>query len=462
MDYNPKLLPGNIEAEASLLGCLLINGKLYTTVEGTGLLAEDFYEERNSVIFRVISAIYSEGKTPDVVTVGDKISCLDVANIFPDMKYLYDIAGRAPTVSESILTEYCNIIIEKALFREMIKICSESSENAYRQSASFDEVADKSTSSLINLSNRRQTTTIQETKDLVQKELENYQKRVDTGSKISGISSGYPMLDDLCSGFKPGDMIVLAGRPGMGKTSLALNMAVEIARNKNNVLFFSLEMPASQIISRMIATECSVSAKRFNTGSLEQDELGRLWAHIDKVGNLPIFIDETSRLTVSDLRSRAKKLDSSLKKTPSKDRKGPNKLDCIFVDYLQLMSSNVFKDDRVRQVEDISRNIKLFAKDLGIPIVALAQLNRKVEERSTNKTPMLSDLKDSGAIEQDADMVMFIHREDVYKKDSENKNIADLFVQKNRHGQQGLVKLRFVPQYTKFVPYDFNTDNNLK
>ncbi|HNW82152.1 MAG TPA: replicative DNA helicase [bacterium] len=462
MDYNPKLLPGNIEAEASLLGCLLINGKLFSTVEGTGLNAEDFYEERHAVVFRVISAIYNEGKTPDVVTVGDKISNMGVENIFPDMKYLYDLAGRAPTVSESILVEYCNIIIEKSLFRELIKICAESSDNAYRQSSPFEEVADKSTSSLINLSNRRQTTTIQKAKDLVQKEIARLEERIAKGSKIAGISCGYPMLDDLCSGFKPGDMIVLAGRPGMGKTSFALNMAIEIARNNNNVLFFSLEMPANQIISRMIATECSVSAKRFNTGSLEKEEIDRLWSTVDRVSKLPIFIDDTSKLTVSDLRSRAKKLDSELKKTPAKDKTNPNKLDCIFVDYLQLMSSNVHKDDRVRQVEDISRNIKLFAKDLGIPIIALAQLNRKVEERSTNKIPMLSDLKDSGSIEQDADMVMFIHREDVYKKDSENKNIADIFVQKNRHGQQGHVKLRFVPQYTKFASFDYMSDDNSK
>lgn len=459
MDYNPKTLPGNVDAEVSLIGCLLINGKLFTTVEGTGLLAEDFYEERNSIVFRAITAIFNEGKTPDVVTVGDKIICLGVENIFPDMKYLYELASRAPAVSESILTEYCDIIIEKSLFRELIKICSDSTENAYRQSLSFEEVADKSTSSLINLSNRKHVSTILKTKDLVEQELLNYKERVERGSTISGISSGYPMLDDLCSGFKPGDMIVLAGRPGMGKTSLALNMAMEIAKNNNNVLFFSLEMPASQIVSRMIATECSVSAKKFNTGTLAKDELDRLWATIDSVSRLPVFIDESSKLTVSDLRSRAKKLDSELRKTPSKDRKN-NKLDCIFVDYLQLMSSNVFRDDRVRQVEDISRNIKLFAKDLRIPIIALAQLNRKVEERSGNKVPILSDLKDSGAIEQDADMVMFIHREDFYKKDSENKNIADIFVQKNRHGQQGVVKLRFVPQYTKFASMDYISDNN--
>jgi replicative DNA helicase len=202
-----------------------------------------------------------------------------------------------------------------------------------------------------------------------------------------------------------------------------------------------------------MSIECSVNAKHLLTGKFDEGETDRLWRNVDSLSRLPIFIDDTSKLTVSDLRSRAKKLDTDLKKS------GKNKkLDCIMVDYLQLMSSTGFRDDRVRQVEDISRNIKLFAKDMGIPIVALAQLNRKVEDRST-KVPMLSDLKDSGAIEQDADMVMFIHREDVYKQDSEKKNIADIFVQKNRHGQQGVVKLRFVPQYTKFLTMDNYSDD---
>lgn len=457
MDYNPKILPGNIEAEASLIGCLLINGKLFSSVEGSGLLAEDFYEERHAVIYRSIASIYSEGKTPDVITVADRIATLEKSSVNIEMKYFYDLANGAPVVSEAILLEYCSIIIEKSLYRELIKICAESSESAYRQSPSFDDVVDKSTSSLITLSNRKQAGSVIPIKKVVDTEILKLRERIESGLQISGISSGYPILDSFCSGFKPGDMVVLAGRPGMGKTSFALNMAIEIARKNNNVLFFSLEMPANQLVNRIIATECSVNAKNLLTGKFEQGEINRLWAGIDGVSKLPIFIDETSKLTVSDLRSKAKKLDSELKKTPNFLRKN-NKLDCIFVDYLQLMSSNVFRDDRVRQVEDISRNIKLFAKDLGIPIVALAQLNRKVEERSGAKIPMLSDLKDSGAIEQDADMVMFLHREDVYKKDTENKNIADIFIQKNRHGQQGVVHLRFIPQYTKFTSIDHSVD----
>ena len=453
MDLTPLTLPRHVEAETSLLGCLLINGKLFSTVEGTGLLPDDFYEERNSLVFRAIIEINNEGKTPDVITVSDKLSSIQEKTGVPDVEYLYDLANKAPVVSEKILKEYCDIIVDKSLYRAMIKVCADSSENAYRQSMSFDEVVDQTTSHLIDLSNRRQLSTVFSLREVVGDEMAKLKERVDSNQTISGISSGYPHLDNLCSGFKPGDMIVLAGRPGMGKTSFALNMAIEMAKNGSNIMVFSLEMPRSQLGTRVMSIECSINAKHLLTGKFDEGETDRLWRNYDSLSRLPIYIDDTSKLTVSDLRSRAKKLDTDLKKSGKGKR-----LDCIMIDYLQLMSSTVYREDRVRQVEDISRNVKLFAKDMGIPIVALAQLNRKLEDRST-KVPMLSDLKDSGAIEQDADMVMFIHRDDVYKQESEKKNVANIYVQKNRHGQQGVVKLRFVPQYTKFLTMDNYSDD---
>ncbi|MGI6393185.1 MAG: replicative DNA helicase [bacterium] len=456
---NPRQLPGNIEAEASLLGCLLINGKLFNVVEGTGISSEDFYEERHATIFKIIETIYSEGKVPDVITVGDKVQTAKNSHAGVDMQYLYELANSAPVVSHSTLEDYCDIIIEKSLFRKLIEVCSESVDSAYRQSSPFGEVVDKSTTDLIALSNRQQAGSVVGIKSIVDDEVHKLKERIASGQKISGISSGYPRLDTFGSGFKPGDMIVLAGRPGMGKTSFALNMTIEMAKLGYNILFFSLEMPSSQLVQRIISIECSVSSKNLAIGNFEKDELARLWAGVDKVSKLPIYIDESPKLTISDLRSKAKKLNTEIKKNSSPESKS-NQLNCIFVDYLQLMSSNVFREDKVRQVEDISRNIKLFAKELGIPIVALAQLNRKVEERKDSKIPLLSDLKDSGAIEQDADFVMFIHREELYKKDTDKKNTAGIYVQKNRHGQLGSVHLRFVPQYTKFAaidPTEFDT-----
>ncbi len=459
METQSLALPKNLEAETSILGSLLIDGRLFSIVEGTGLQSEDFIEERHRIIFGAITSIYNEGRTPDVITVSDKIAVIADPVKTGGLDYLYDLASNAPVVSESLIVEYCDIIIEKSLYREFIRICSENVSDAYRQTEAFDELVDKSTTSLIDLGNRRQTATIVPIKDIVDEEMVKLRERIERDNPISGISCGYKDLDTLCSGFKPGDMIVLAGRPGTGKTSFALNMAAKIANNNCNVLYFSLEMPSSQLVNRVISTECGVSAKNLMSGRFpDKDEIKRLWANIDNVTKLSVFIDDTSKLSVSDLRSRAKKLNSELGKTISPHTGKKNKLDCIFVDYLQLMHSSVYREDRVRQVEDISRNIKLFAKDMGIPIIALAQLNRKVEDRSS-KVPMLSDLKDSGAIEQDADMVMFIHREDMYKPDSEKKNIAEIYLQKNRHGQQGVVKLRFVPQYTQFCEISFNDED---
>ncbi len=438
------LPPKNLEAEASLLGCLLLKGSLFDITEDAGLLADDFYEIKHQLIFKAITDLFTAGATPDIVTVSDKLSSGNLMDRTGGIQYLADLAEKTPVSSESALRDYANIIKEKSLHRQFITICGDGEDKAYKQEESFDEVIDKTTSQLIELMNSRQVSSIKHIRELVDAELAELKKRIESNKTIIGISSGFPMLDSLVGGFKPGDMIVLAGRPGMGKTSLALNMAIEMAKLDNVVAFFSLEMPGSQLINRIIATECGINSKNFMTGRLEKDEFTRLWHNIDSISKLPIYIDDTSTMTMSDVRSKAKKI-----------RKEAGRLDVIFIDYLQLVGSNVHKDDRVRQVEHISRTIKLFAKDMRMPIIALAQLSRKVEDRTT-KIPMLSDLRDSGAIEQDADLVMFIHREDVYNKETEKKGTAEIYIQKNRHGSTGSVPLSFIAKYTKFASLDTN------
>ena len=440
--------PNNLNAEASLLGCLLLNGDLFDLVEQEGLDPEDFYELKYQIIFRAISALRNIGKTPDIITVSDYISEPDESAKVGGVAFLAELTDSTPVTSERALVEYAAIIKEKSLYRKLIKSCDSTSENCYRQEESFDAVVDMATTELITLQNTRQISTIIPIKDLVDKELSELKERLESDRSIMGISSGYSMLDEMTAGFKPGDMIVLAGRPGMGKTSFALNMALEVAKENNTVAFFSLEMPASQLLNRIIATECRINSKNFLTGRMEKDELNRLWHNIDDISKLPIFIDDTSSCTMSDIRSKVKKI-----------KKDSGRIDAIFIDYLQLMQSTAFKDDRVRQVEDISRNIKLFAKDMGIPIIALAQLSRNVENR-TSKIPMLSDLRDSGAIEQDADLVMFIHREDMYDKNTDKKGTAEIYVQKNRHGSTGSVPMLFEAQYTKFRPLDPGASTN--
>lgn len=458
-----RILPSNTDIEAALLGCILNDGRLFSETESSGILPEDFSQERNATVFRAICSVVASQQLPDVLTVTDAVSKMS-SPVEPS--YIFDLANNAPIIYEETIQQYCSIILEKSLYREMIGICENTIDSAFRQQDSFDELSDKATTSLITLSNRRQTKSISSLKDLVLSSLNKLEFQQKSGATIQGISSGYPYLDNMCSGFKAGDMIVLAGRPGMGKTGFALNIALAIAKNNLNVLFFSLEMPAEQITNRILSIECSINSRNILNGKLDQEEINRLYANLDSTSGLQIYIDETPSITISELRSKAKKLDAELRKVPNPERQTPNKLDCIFIDYLQLMSSNVFKEDKVRQVEDISKNIKKLAKDLEIPIVAMAQLNRKIEERRGGKMeisgnkPMLSDLKDSGSIEQDADMVMFIHREDAYKKsDEEKNNEAEIFVQKNRHGPTGTVRLRFTPQYMKFTPLDTAADN---
>lgn len=445
-----KVTPQNLDIEAALLGCLLNNGQLYPeAVEGTGLSEKDFYDPRHSLIFKTICDIYEEKRMPDILTVIDKIRQTPSEL---EESYVFELANKAPVISYESLQEYCDTIIEKSLLRQMISICGEIADASYSQKDSFDDIVDHATTKLIDLSNKRQVKDVKPLSELAQKELEQIMK---AKGGITGISSGYDQLDKLSSGLKPGDMVILAGRPSMGKTSLAMNMALEIAKSGLNVLFFSLEMPSSQLVKKLISIECSIDSNHILNGSLERDEKTRLVNIGASICELPIYFDESSYLTIADIRSKAKKLDDTLRKKTNTKRTTPNRLDCIFIDYLQLISTTLFKEDRVRQVEYVSKNIKLFAKDLGIPIIALAQLNRRIEERaSKNTVPLLSDLKDSGSIEQDADMVMFIHRPDFYKPVEERKNEAEIWVQKNRHGQTGVVKLRFVPRYTRFSPID--------
>ena len=462
-DTSLRMLPSNIDVEAALLGCLLNDGKLYGDIEGFALLPEDFSQERHAAVFRAIKAVFESQRTPDVLTVIDEFSKIPNP---PEASFVFDLAKNAPIYSEETLRQYCSIILEKSLHRSLIGICSNAIDISYGQKVEFDELSDKTTNELIALGNRRHTNSVIPFETLMANMMDRIKEQISKGSAILGISSGYSRLDAMCSGLKPGDMIIVAGRPGMGKTGFAINIALSIAKQNLNVLFFSLEMPAQQILNRFVSIECSIDSKHLLNGKFEGDESTRLWDNFDKIAQLPIFIDESSSITIPELRSKAKKLDAELRKTPNPKRSTPNKLDCIFIDYLQLMDSNVFKEDKVRQVEYNSKNIKKLAKDLGIPIIAMAQLNRKIEERrggkvefSSNK-PMLSDLKDSGSIEQDADMVMFIHREDPYKKKEEEKNNeAEIFVEKNRHGPTGSIKFRFVPHYMKFIQLDALADS---
>jgi len=439
-------LPHNLEAEASLLGCLLLKGELHGKVLEKGLQPEDFWEIRHQHIFRAIHEVYQGGHTPDLITVTEELRKKGELETVGGIPYLSELQDAAQFTSDAALTDYADIIRDKSLHRRLIKICEDHAGLSYRQESDFDAIVDRATNDLIQLSLLRQKSAVSRIDDIIASEMASLQQRLRQGKTLQGITSGYAALDSLTTGFKPGEMVVLAGRPSMGKTSFALNMAVEMARQKATVLFFTIEMPSAQLVRRILSQECLVNAKNFTTGHLDDDEYARLWRNIDTLTALPIYIDESSFLTISDVRAKAKKVLVEAKR-----------LDVVFIDYIQLMHDLTYakQADRVREVENISRNIKLFAKDLNIPVIALAQLSRKAEDRKDG-IPMLSDLRDSGAIEQDADVVMFIHRD--LGKEGKEKDITSILVRKNRNGQTGDVKLRFLSHFTKFVPFEIQEE----
>ncbi len=438
--------PHNIDAEKLLLGCLLQQGESFGVVQEMGLSDEDFYEICHRKIYRALSKLYSSGKTPDIVTVSDELEKIKDDTENPDMESLAEYINNAPISSEKTLREWTGIIIEKSLHRQHIKICHEAAERSSSPDSNFHETIDSTTTKLLNLSTKNARSSVQHIGNLISTEMQSLRERISRKEDIVGISSGYQELDHITNGFKKGEMIVFAGRPAMGKTSFALNVATNIAKEGKTVLFFSLEMPNAQLTRRVLSFECMVDSKKLQTGKMSEKEYSRIWNPIDSLGKIPLFFDDAADLTFGQIRAKAKKI-----------RKEHGSLDIVFLDYLQLMKSDVRSDDRHREVEAISRNIKLFAKELDIPFVALAQLSRKVEDRK-KKTPMLSDLRDSGSIEQDADMVMFLYRDVVYDKNSSRPNEADVMVEKNRNGAQGVATFHFTPEYTKFTSLDYRDD----
>lgn len=431
--------PNSIVTEASLLGCLLHNNDFLTVCEEFAIREDDFYEPRNRILFRTVYDLVNSGKVADITTISNQLATEGLLGDAGGIEYLMQITEDIFSVSEKSVTAYSEIVKEKSLHRKMITICRDCISSSMSQEDTFENISDRATTNLVNLSNEKNVATTFLVRDVVESEIKSLRDRLKSESSLVGLDTGYDRLNDYTSGLKGGEMVIVAGRPGMGKTSFALNLAANIARTDNAILFFSLEMPKEQLVQRIIASECGVNSQNLMTGRMEPPELKRLWEKIDRVNKLPIYIDDAAFLTIPSLRSKTKKLIS----------KGV-KIKAIFIDYLQLMNSSIKDDSRVRQIEDISRNIKLFAKDMDVPIIALAQLSRKVEERSGKKIPMLSDLRDSGSIEQDADLVMFVHREEMYDKNTERRGTAEIYLEKNRHGSTGIIPLMLVSEFTKF------------
>ena len=434
-----SLPPHSTDAEAAVIGGLLLDSENQAYDKIADIVSErDFYHTENKEVFKVIQSLSEESKVTDLLTVSDYLDSSTEFEPKPSIEYLSEIVES--TAGNSNITEYAKIIREKALLRELIQISSEIAQSAYKpEGKSPSELVDIAESHIFEIAERgNRNMVFAEMSDLVKQTYDELDKRSQGGGNITGVSSGFRELDNLTAGLQNGELIIIAGRPSMGKTAFALNIAEHTAlADENPVAIFSMEMSASSLAQRMISSLGRVNAHSIKTGQLEEKDWNRVDGAIQQIKNAPIYIDDTPSLTPIELRARARRIQRE---------KG---LSLIVIDYLQLMSVHGNKENRATEISEISRNLKALARELNIPIIALSQLNRSVEQR-TDKQPQMSDLRESGAIEQDADLIAFIYREEVYDPDTDKKGVALINVAKQRNGSIGQFNLTFLGRYTRF------------
>ena len=442
VDYERKQ-PSSIIAEQSLLGCILIDPQMLSEVAGE-VTEDDFYLTDHAQIYSAMLRLFNESHEIDVVTLIDTLVKNGVFDKQNGQDYIMTISQIVPNAMN--IKDYARIIKEKKVLRQLIDAASEITEEAYAEQAPVSEILDSAQNSIYQISQGRDIHGFRHLRELLSNVFENISAAANDKGATQTVDTGFSNLDRVLVGMGKGDLVLVGARPGMGKTSFALNIALNVARTtKKEVCIFSLEMSAEQIAMRLLSTEAMIDSKKLRSGDLSDDDWKRIGDTSNELHNYDIVIDDTSDATVTNMRGKIRK-----------ELNKHNDIALIIVDYLQLMQSERRIDNRVLEIGDISRSLKLMAKDFGIPVVCCAQLSRKPEGRTTYK-PMLSDLRDSGAIEQDADMVMFLYREDYYKEeiDSNGENlIAEVVVAKNRHGELGNVKLGWIPKFTKFRPIE--------
>lgn len=449
MDYNGqmetnsnttmRIPPNDQNAEVAFLGCMLFDEE--GLLDGLRLLKEDdFYRPTNRTIFSAMQQLNKENSPVDIVT---------LSNILKKNGD-YDIIGQMPTlllISNSVSTSanievYANIIEEKSVLRKLIKVSGEIQNSSFVGNEEIDAIIDTAEKGIFDIVQNRKTTDFYEMKDLVDVSVEKLEELFKNQGKTTGLKTGFYDFDTKISGLQKADLVLIAARPSMGKTAFALNILQHIAINENkSVAVFSLEMSRDSLVNRMMCSQANIESNLMRSGELRPEDWEKLAAAIPPLSQANIFIDDTPGISVNEVRSKSRKL---------KIEKG---LDLIVIDYLQLMNGSGKNESRQQEVSDISRGLKAIARELDVPVIALSQLSRANEKRP-DKRPMLSDLRDSGAIEQDADLVCFIHREEYYTPDTEDKGMSDIIIAKQRNGETGTVKLGWRGEYTKFYNID--------
>ncbi len=435
-----RVPPHSTEAEQSVLGSLLLDKDLLPDIAGK-LKSEDFYMEQHREIYEAILDLSDQNKPVDLITVSEQLTKRGTLQKVGDYEYLSNLATAVPTTANA--RHYAGIVEDKSLLRKLIQAAAEISKKSYEAADDAIEILNDAEKYIYDIvQNRNQTglIAINEVLDITFSRLEELYNRA---GEYTGVPSGFTDLDRKTSGFQKSDLILIAARPAMGKTSFVLNIAAYAAARKQiPVAIFSLEMGKEQLVSRMIASEALVDMEKMRSGELEDEDWKRMAYALGPLGKAPIYIDDNAGINVMEIMSKCRRL---------KMRRG---LGLIIIDYLQLMQGRKHMENRQQEISEISRSLKIMAKELEVPVIALSQLSRAPELRAANHRPILSDLRESGAIEQDADLVMFLYRDDYYHDDSEKKNITEVIIAKHRNGSIGTVELAWIPQYTKFGNLD--------
>jgi replicative DNA helicase len=444
-DMMDKVLPQNIDAEQSVLGALFLDRGAIAKV-ARFLKAEDFYLEGHRQIYEAILSLEENGRPVDLVTVVNWLRDKEVLERIGGATYVASLASMLPTAAN--VEYHARIIEEKALLRNLIQIATRIAGLGYEGGESVERLMDEAERMLLELTTRRSSSVFTSIKDLLMEVLKYIEERYQNKGSISGVSSGFLDVDRLCCGMQPGDLLIVAGRPAMGKTSFALTVAHHVAlHHQLPVAVFSLEMSKEQLVQRILCSEAMVDQQKVRSGYLGEGDWARLTQAAVVLSRAPLYIDDSALLSVRQIRAKANRL---------QQEKG---LGLVVIDYLQLMQAGQRAENRQQEITEISRSLKGLAKDLKVPVLALAQLSRQVEQRQ-DKRPIMSDLRDSGSIEQDADVVMFIYREEYYKPDTEKKGITEIIVAKQRNGPTGVVELAFLKEFTRFMNLAKQEDTN--
>ncbi|HJB86438.1 replicative DNA helicase [Mordavella massiliensis] len=433
-----RVMPHSIEAEQSVVGAMLMD-KDAITAASEMISGSDFYQSAYGVIFDSMVELFNEGKPVDLITLQERLREKEVPAEIASLEFVRDLVTAVPTSAN--IKYYAQIVADKSMMRRLIKLNEEIENVCYAGKEPLEAVLEKTEKSVFELLQRRNTGDYVPIRQVVLNALERIEKASKNKGTVTGIPTGFIDLDYKLSGLQPSDLILVAARPSMGKTAFVLNIAQYVAfKKKKSVAIFSLEMSKEQLVNRLFSLESQVDAQALRTGNMKDSDWEKLIEGAGIIGQSQLIIDDTPGISVSELRSKCRKY------------KLENDLDLIIIDYLQLMTGSIGRSSESRQQEisEISRSLKGLARELNVPVIALSQLSRAVEGRP-DKRPMLSDLRESGAIEQDADVVMFIYRDEYYNKDSEYKKQAEIIIAKQRNGPVGTVHLAWLGEYTKFA-----------